>query len=57
MKKFWHKVEAGLKKLFGSSTWEKVAAGTLTYIAPLAETLALLAGGTPARPTPKPRPL
>jgi hypothetical protein len=37
-----------LKKMFGSTTWEKTASSTLLYIAPLIETISGLAAGGPA---------
>lgn len=48
MKTFFHKVEAAMKKLFGSTTWEKTVTSTLTYVAPLLELLVGLAAGSPA---------
>lgn len=45
MKKFWHKAEAVLKELFGSSSWEKTASATLTYIGPALQLLLTLAAG------------
>ena len=48
MKKFWERVEAAFKKLFGSTTWEKTASAVLSYVAPLLETLVGLTAGGPA---------
>lgn len=48
MKKFWHRLEAALKKIFGSTTWEKTTSGIITYVAPLLETLIALTAGGPA---------
>lgn len=45
---FFHKVEAALKKIFGSTTWEKSVSSTLTYVGPLLELLVGLAAGGPA---------
>jgi hypothetical protein len=46
--KFWHKVEAAFKKLFGTTTWEKTTSSVLTYLGPLVVTLIGLAGGPAA---------
>jgi hypothetical protein len=48
MKKFWDKVEAAFKKLFGSTKWEQTASSVVTYVAPLLETLVALTAGGPA---------
>lgn len=48
MKKFWDKVEAAFKKLFGSTKWEQTATSVITYVAPLVETIVGLAAGGPA---------
>lgn len=40
---FFDKVGSELKKLFGSTTWEKQAQGVITYVAPLLETVLALA--------------
>jgi hypothetical protein len=48
VKKFWHRVEAAFKKLFGSSKWEKTTSAVISYIAPLLETLVALTAGGPA---------
>jgi len=48
MKKFWERVEAAYKKMFGSTSWEKTASSVLTYVAPVAETLVALTAGGPA---------
>jgi hypothetical protein len=45
---FWHKVEAALKKIFGSSTWEQTAISVLTYAGPILQTVVALAAGGPA---------
>jgi hypothetical protein len=45
---FFHSVGAAFKKLFGSSTWERTAASTITYVAPLLETIVQLAAGSAA---------
>jgi hypothetical protein len=48
VKKFWHRIEAAFKKLFGSSNWEKTASAVITYAAPIIETIVSLAAGGPA---------
>jgi hypothetical protein len=48
MKKFFERVEAAFKKLFGSTTWEKTASATITYVAPLLETIVQLTAGSAA---------
>lgn len=48
MDKFFHRVGAAFKKLFGSTTWEKTTSATITYVAPLLETLVALTAGGPA---------
>jgi hypothetical protein len=48
VKKFWSRVEAAFKKLFGSTTWEKTASATISFVAPLLETIVGLAAGGPA---------
>ena len=48
MKTFFHKVEAAMKKLFGSTSWEKTVSATLTYTGPMLELLVGLAAGGPA---------
>ena len=45
----WFKdVEGFFKKAFGSTTWEHTAETTLTFVAPLLETVVGLAAGSPA---------
>jgi hypothetical protein len=48
VKTFFHKAEAAMKKMFGSTTWEKTVTSTLTYVGPLLELLVGLAAGGPA---------
>lgn len=45
---FFHRVGAAFKKLFGNSTWEKTAQSTITFVAPLLETIVQLAAGSGA---------
>jgi hypothetical protein len=45
---FFSKVEAWLKKVFGSPKWENTARATLTIVAPLTETIVGLVAGEPA---------
>jgi hypothetical protein len=47
MKKFFSKVEAFFKKVFGSSKWEKTASTTLMIVTPLLTTLLTLVAGAP----------
>jgi len=47
-KTFFEKVGAELKKLFGSTNWEKTAASVVTYVAPLVETIVQLSAGSAA---------
>lgn len=48
MKKFWDKVEAAFKKLFGSTSWEKTLASVITYAAPIVQLLVTMAAGPAA---------
>lgn len=45
---FFHRVGSAMKKLFGSSTWEKSAQATISYVAPLLETIVQLSAGSGA---------
>jgi hypothetical protein len=36
---FFDKIGSTLKKLFGSTTWEKQVQGVITYVAPIVETI------------------
>ena len=40
---FFDKVGSALKKLFGSTTWEKQAQGVIIYVAPILETVLMFA--------------
>jgi hypothetical protein len=42
------RVEAFFKKAFGSTSWEKTVSATLTYTAPVLETVVALTAGEPA---------
>jgi hypothetical protein len=46
--KFWQKVEAAFKRLFGSTSWEKTASAVITYCGPLLTELVQLSAGGPA---------
>lgn len=50
---FFHKVGSAFKKLFGSSTWEKTASSTITFVAPLLETIVGYVAGSGAENTVK----
>jgi len=43
---FFHRVEAVLKKLFTNTTWEHTAQATISYVAPIVETILSLTVGT-----------